>query len=250
MKKIKYISILIVIALSFLLVSCTFSNNSNTENNSSNNQTEENETLSYSYARYVSSKLEDSQTAGRYYNFGGKYSISTQIYEGGGYVEGNTEQTVVSGMFGSEVTAVADEGFEFITWSDGLTTPTRKDTTTYCFDVVDSSVSEGFKQHGVYPLFAKLHTVNFTAMRGGHIIGELTQTIATGKSGTTLTAVAEDGYIFMGWYLEDPVYGGASPGSLTRRISKSETLNYDPYKYGLPESNRYNNIIATFIERL
>ena len=180
-----------------------------------------------------------------------KYNgLSAQIYMGGGFVEGDTEQVVKKGEFGSEVTAIPYDGFEFIKWSDGLTTPSRKDKSTYCFDVVDSARNHNVRYNGVYPLFAKQHTVYYRATSGGRIQGELIQTIATGKSSSELIAIADEGYIFMGWYLEDQ-YGMVAPGSFSNRITTSDTLLYDPFKHGLPPTNTYigqGHIVAAFIE--
>jgi len=56
-------------------------------------------------------------------HFGLTYSSTT-----GGSVSGETEQIVAVGASGSTVTAVPDEGYIFVQWSDGLTTETRTDT--------------------------------------------------------------------------------------------------------------------------
>ena len=45
----------------------------------------------------------------------------------GGRIIGATQQTVQYGANGTEVIAVPDEGYEFVRWSDGVTTATRTD---------------------------------------------------------------------------------------------------------------------------
>ena len=45
----------------------------------------------------------------------------------GGYLIGEDKQTVTEGEDASPVLAVADDGFMFYAWSDGLTTPNRTD---------------------------------------------------------------------------------------------------------------------------
>lgn len=45
----------------------------------------------------------------------------------GGYIDGKAEQSVEYGSSGSKVTAVADRGYEFKNWSDGVTTEERTD---------------------------------------------------------------------------------------------------------------------------
>lgn len=54
----------------------------------------------------------------------------TLVYEAsrGGELIGKTEQTVEQGSSGEMVVAVADEGFVFLQWSDGVTTPYRVDS--------------------------------------------------------------------------------------------------------------------------
>ena len=46
----------------------------------------------------------------------------------GGTIEGTTEQSVLAGEDGTAVTAVPNEGYAFVRWSDGVTTATRTDT--------------------------------------------------------------------------------------------------------------------------
>ncbi len=55
------------------------------------------------------------------------YTLNYTAGEGGRIV-GNALQTVEEGESGSTVTAVANEGYEFIGWSDGVTTAERTDT--------------------------------------------------------------------------------------------------------------------------
>ena len=45
-----------------------------------------------------------------------------------GKIEGETTQTILRGQSGTEVVAIANEGYEFIKWSDGVLTPNRTDT--------------------------------------------------------------------------------------------------------------------------
>jgi hypothetical protein len=51
----------------------------------------------------------------------------TYIAGAGGTLTGNTSQTVIQGNNGSQVTAVPNTGYYFLSWSDGLTTPSRTD---------------------------------------------------------------------------------------------------------------------------
>ena len=55
------------------------------------------------------------------------YSLTYTAGEGG-TIEGTTEQSVLAGEDGTAVTAVPNEGYAFVRWSDGVTTATRTDT--------------------------------------------------------------------------------------------------------------------------
>ena len=202
-------------------------------------------TLKYGKSRYISS-TDETWTSGelKTYNFEMKYNgLSTWCYEGGGTVVGETQQTVVKGEYGNEVTAVPEDDFVFIKWSDGITTPTRKDTATMQIDICNSYGMKG----NVYPLFAKKHTVSFASTEGGTIEGDLTQTITTGQEGTLLKATAYDGFTFLGWQHENATTGGGiNYGSLEDRITTETELIYDPFLYGVPKNNR--KVWAVFVK--
>lgn len=56
--------------------------------------------------------------------------VLTYLASAGGSIEGNASQNVLKGSESSAVTAVADEGYCFVKWSDGVTTATRTDVAT------------------------------------------------------------------------------------------------------------------------
>jgi predicted small lipoprotein YifL len=56
------------------------------------------------------------------------YNILTYIAGDNGTILGEEEQAVKHGEDGSEVTAVPDEGYHFVKWSDGITDNPRTDT--------------------------------------------------------------------------------------------------------------------------
>lgn len=104
----------------------------------------------------------------------------------GGRVNGSCKQTVVENSGVGTVTAVADAGYDFVGWSDGVKTSRRNDF-----------ISDG--DINVVALFAiKRFTVEYAA-EGGHISGETSQTVEYGKNATKVTAVADEGYEFAGW---------------------------------------------------
>ena len=51
----------------------------------------------------------------------------TYTADDGGKIEGEAVQKITKGTDGTEVTAVPDEGYEFVKWSDGITTAKRTD---------------------------------------------------------------------------------------------------------------------------
>lgn len=64
----------------------------------------------------------------------------------GGYVRGETTQTVEVGAYTEEVTAVANPSYKwwkFVKWSDGVTTPTRSDKAVKSFTVTAVFEQEG-----------------------------------------------------------------------------------------------------------
>ena len=68
----------------------------------------------------------------------------------GGSITGETSQTVLYGESGSTVTAVPVEGYEFVRWSDGVTSATRTDSNV----TSDIMVTAEFRRDPDYELFA------------------------------------------------------------------------------------------------
>ena len=116
-----------------------------------------------------------------------KYTL-TYIAGLGGYIEGNESQIVQKGESGQTVTAVAYEGYEFVGWSDDVNTAERTDTNV----TEDITVTAIFEEKDKY-------TLTYTAGLGGYIEGNESQIVQKGESGQTVTAVAYEGYEFVGW---------------------------------------------------
>ena len=115
------------------------------------------------------------------------YSV-TYAAEEGGRIEGNAEQRVKAGENAEEVTAVPDAGYDFVKWSDGLTTATRRDN-----EVAKSfSVTAEFEKQIIYD-------VQYTAGYGGRIEGKTEQSIKHGDDAEEVTAVPDEGYDFVKW---------------------------------------------------
>ncbi len=105
----------------------------------------------------------------------------------GGSLTGETSQTVNYGGDGTAVTAVADNGYHFVKWSDDVLTATRTDTNV----MADVTVTADFALN--------TFTLNYAAGTGGTLTGETTQTVNYGEDGTPVGAVANTGYHFVNW---------------------------------------------------
>lgn len=109
----------------------------------------------------------------------------------GGSIEGNSEQSVEQGKDGSVVTAVADSGYEFVKWSDNITTVSRQDKNinadievTAIFDKIDNA--------------SKSFTIYYFVEEGGRLLGDPVQVIS-GDICTQIEVLANDGYEFVEW---------------------------------------------------
>ena len=99
---------------------------------------------------------------------------------------GTSPQTVNCGACGTPVTAVADTGYHFVSWSDGVLTAARTDA--------------GAANLNVTATFAiNTYTLTYTAGAGGTITGTSPQTVNYGSSGTAVTAQPTTGYHFVSW---------------------------------------------------
>ena len=113
-----------------------------------------------------------------------KYRVSD--YEVG-WIDGVTDQYIFEGETTTEVVAIAEEGYVFIGWSDGVKTARRQDKAVE-------------KEMEFYAEFEReKYTVKYTAGEGGKIEGEAEQEVAYQKDGEPVTAVAEFGYMFVKW---------------------------------------------------
>jgi hypothetical protein len=104
-----------------------------------------------------------------------------------GSISGITPQTVSHGSDGTAVTAVPDEGYHFVKWSDDITTATRTDTGA----AGDITVTATFAINE--------YTLTYTAGEKGSISGITPQTVSHGSDGTAVTAVPDAGYHFVKW---------------------------------------------------
>jgi hypothetical protein len=112
----------------------------------------------------------------------------TYTADSGGTITGTSPQTVDLYGNGTAVTAVPDDGYVFVMWSDGVRSATRTDT------AITSDVD-------VEAVFVPIidYTLHYTAGLGGTISGAASQTVTYGSDGTAVTAVPSKGYYFVSW---------------------------------------------------
>jgi len=104
-----------------------------------------------------------------------------------GSISGAATQVVNPGASGSTVTAVADAGYHFVDWSDGVLTASRTDTNV----MANLSVTANFA--------INQYTLTYTAGPNGSISGTASQTVNHGANGSAVTAVPDAGYAFVDW---------------------------------------------------
>ena len=104
-----------------------------------------------------------------------------------GTITGISPQTIVHGGSGTEVTAVPNAGYHFVSWSDGVLTASRTDTNV----TADITVTASFA--------ITSYTLTYTAGANGTITGISPQTVAHGGNGSLVTAVPNTGYHFVSW---------------------------------------------------
>ncbi len=91
------------------------------------------------------------------------------------------------GADGTLVSAVADAGYHFVAWSDGVLTASRTDLNV----TANITVSASFA--------INVYTLTYSAGANGSISGTTPQTVNHGADGTLVSAVADAGYHFVAW---------------------------------------------------
>ncbi|MFZ2188856.1 MAG: InlB B-repeat-containing protein [Candidatus Moraniibacteriota bacterium] len=105
----------------------------------------------------------------------------------GGTISGTSPQTVIYGGNGTEVIAIPNPGWHFVSWDGGSTNPARTDTNvTGDITVVASFAIDTY-------ILTYNHDTN------GTISGTTPQTINHGADGTAVSAVPNTGYHFVDW---------------------------------------------------
>ena len=107
--------------------------------------------------------------------------------DGNGYITGDAKQRVKEGASSTMVRAVANTGFHFISWSDGLTEVERSETNV----LAEMTFTANF--------FVNTYSLKYSAGSGGTVTGFAEQTVNYDSDGSTVTAVPNSGYRFTGW---------------------------------------------------
>jgi len=153
--------------------------------------------VGYHFVNWTGDTVADANAASTTITMNGNYVITanfaintydlTYTAGVGGTIDGTTPQTVNSGESGTEVTAVADPGYHFVGWSDGVLTASRTDMNV----TGNVSVTADFA--------IDTYDLTYTAGANGSITGDSPQTVISGADGTAVTAVADAGYHFVDW---------------------------------------------------
>lgn len=115
-----------------------------------------------------------------------KYNL-TYTAGANGSITGEATQTVNHGSDGTAVTAVPNDGYHFVKWSDDVTANPRTDANV----IADVTVEAQFA--------INTYDLTYTAGANGSLEGETIQTVNYGSEGTAVTAVANNGYHFLQW---------------------------------------------------
>ena len=109
------------------------------------------------------------------------------LAEAGGSIYGDAEQQILSGGNATAVTAIPDEGYQFVEWSDGFRYAQRTDRNVS----QDITVTAKFKEI--------TYTIEYKTDGNGRIEGTSKQKIQPGGNGTMVLAIPNVGYQFVEW---------------------------------------------------
>ena len=115
----------------------------------------------------------------------------------GGRIVGRQIQTIPEGGTSEPVTAVAEEGYYFVGWSDGNSMTNNTDESITQSVRVLENVSEG---RGYLAIFEKITLYLSYSLEGnGRLDGETVQSLKYGDDASTVTAIPDEGCQFNGW---------------------------------------------------
>ena len=110
----------------------------------------------------------------------------TYIANEGGYIQGNTYQTGDGKVNTTSVKAIANSGYRFVGWDDGLNNALRND--------------EALENKVFIANFKRVYTVEFSCdTKEGEISGRPKQALLEGSTSMTVSAIPKAGYKFVKW---------------------------------------------------
>lgn len=119
----------------------------------------------------------------------------------GGTIMGEAEQSVQQGKDGEAVVAIADESYEFVKWSDGVTTAIRQEKSVS----KDVAVTATFKktESATPPTpSSKTYSLKYNFGRADEMPEQITLT-ENEMEGITLPVLTREHFAFDGWYCND-----------------------------------------------
>jgi len=129
------------------------------------------------------------------------YSVGKggKIKEGNGALTSSIILNVPADSAGPTVTAVPEANYDFVKWSDGVTTVTRKDIAK-----LDSMLTAEFVSTDTA---SKTYRVTYVSGSGGNLsvnynsvyVSRYDTTVAAGKAAAVIIAIADAGYQFVRW---------------------------------------------------
>ena len=117
----------------------------------------------------------------------------------GGKIEGLASQKINQGGSTTEVTAVADSGFQFVRWSDGKTTARRNETNVQ----KDLTLTAEFQKRNV----PETYTVTLDP-NGGFVVPTVIR-VSAGQIVGALPIPTRNQFIFKGWFTQKSLGGSA-----------------------------------------
>ena len=159
-----------------------------------------------------------------------------------GHIEGNATQSLYEGQSGTEVTAVAEQGYRFSHWERSSTpiseNPTRTDT------MVNIDLT-------YYAIFERVCYLNYHAEEGGYINGATEQVVLYGEGHPeNVQAVAYEGYEFIGWSdgITSPYRYDDKPTTDIKVTARFRNISGEIPDNGEPQDeNGENNLSENFI---
>jgi hypothetical protein len=133
-----------------------------------------------------------------------------------GTMSGTSPQTVDYNTSGTSVAAVANTGYHFVSWSDGVLTASRTDVNV----TANISVTASFAINA--------YTLTYTAGANGTISGTTPQTVNHGANGAAVTAAPNLHYHFVSWS-DGVLTASRTDLNVTANISATASFVIDTY---------------------